>query len=388
MRDVLKPLKRGLGNAYKHGNGEDRSKSLRLEMFLTRLGAVFEVTNEGDGFDPARILSRLRHGDRYFHHEGGGFRVFEEASSAISFSDRGRTLLIRFLCDPNPAPRVPSGRPHGGSFVAALPMHSTGSAALEYGWIEEPERPGPVEARSTGDSASVRQASGTAAWTFAEQDPPLSFREQLREFKERADLPEVLEAMTTVGRALRALHGREPGPEAEADLERERRELSEVRNHVLQGLPPERTGRFEELFERLQARSAGLTDTPSVPGHGHFGWSCIQCGAGRLYVLGFDAPGRSHPGLDVGGFLADLLRFYKIRQHAVREFHDPSREAFLRAYFGDLSPGWRRDLDFFEARAILFRIEHLLERPKQSALVKATALLDLWERNVAAMELR
>jgi len=382
-RDVLLPLKRALGNAFKHGNMEDPSKSIYLELVLTRRGALITVSNEGDGFDTAHVVNGLRRGEHYFHHAGGGFQAFEAASSLVSFSDRGRTVLIRFLCDASPAPRVPADPASHGRFVVALRTQQVDGAALESGWIGEAS-PGSSGMRTTADSAPSPGGSANPAWTFLEQDPPLPLREHLRELKRRVDLPEVLEAVTTAGRALRALHGSAPGPGSGADLGSAVRELSEVRSC----LPPERTARFDELCERFRARSASLADWPSLPVHGHFGWSCIQCGAGRLYILGFDAPGHSHPGLDLGGFLADLVRFYTIRRHAMPEFHEPSRQAFLAAYFADSSPTWRNDLDFFEARAILSRLGHLLERPKQSSLVKAIALLDLWERNVAAMELR
>jgi hypothetical protein len=36
IRDLLIPLRNALGNAYKHGNGRDRARKIRVEMVFAR----------------------------------------------------------------------------------------------------------------------------------------------------------------------------------------------------------------------------------------------------------------------------------------------------------------------------------------------------------------
>src|SRR5205823_11234671 len=60
IRDLLMPLRNALGNAFKHGNGEDDAKAVHVEIVLTRKGALFAVTDEGNGFDVGLAFRRLQ----------------------------------------------------------------------------------------------------------------------------------------------------------------------------------------------------------------------------------------------------------------------------------------------------------------------------------------
>jgi hypothetical protein len=82
------------GNAYKWGNQRDHDKLLTVTTVMTRIGAVIKIRDQGNGFDVARIVR-----DRVFTRKGSGMARFRKTSSAISYADGGRTLLIRFLCD-------------------------------------------------------------------------------------------------------------------------------------------------------------------------------------------------------------------------------------------------------------------------------------------------
>ncbi len=95
-RDLLAPLKNGLGNAYKRGNEGDRSKSIRVEMDVTLRGAVIALTDEGAGFDVAGTLQRFRRNEHYFNNHGAGFRIFERSKSCVSYANEGRTFLLCF----------------------------------------------------------------------------------------------------------------------------------------------------------------------------------------------------------------------------------------------------------------------------------------------------
>jgi hypothetical protein len=93
-RDLIGPVKKGLGNAYKWGNKRDQEKQLVVTAVMTRVGAVIKITDEGQGFDVPRVVR-----DGSFTHGGSGLTRFHKTSSVISYADGGRTLLIRFLCD-------------------------------------------------------------------------------------------------------------------------------------------------------------------------------------------------------------------------------------------------------------------------------------------------
>lgn len=96
QRDLLAPLKKALGNAYKRGNLMDPQKRITLEVVVTRTGVFVEISDEGAGFDVAGICARFAAGSRYFTHHGSGFRKFHKARAVISFAAGGRTFRACF----------------------------------------------------------------------------------------------------------------------------------------------------------------------------------------------------------------------------------------------------------------------------------------------------
>jgi hypothetical protein len=92
--DLIYPVKKALGNAYKWGNRTDREKLLIVTSVMTPTGAVIKITDQGDGFDVRHVIE-----SRSFTHGGSGVTHFHRTQSVISFADGGRTLLIRFLSD-------------------------------------------------------------------------------------------------------------------------------------------------------------------------------------------------------------------------------------------------------------------------------------------------
>jgi hypothetical protein len=96
--DLIYLVKKGLGNAYKWGNERDSEKLIAVTMVMTDIGAVIRISDQGKGFDVARVVEQFTRHERYFVHGGSGFSHFHNARSIISYADGGRTLLIRFLC--------------------------------------------------------------------------------------------------------------------------------------------------------------------------------------------------------------------------------------------------------------------------------------------------
>ena len=91
-RNLLRPLKKALGNAHKRGNRLDPHKVIALEVVVTIAGAFVEISDQGEGFDVAATCARFRAGARFFTHGGSGFRIFEKARAVVSFDDGGRTF--------------------------------------------------------------------------------------------------------------------------------------------------------------------------------------------------------------------------------------------------------------------------------------------------------
>jgi hypothetical protein len=96
QRDLLAPLKKAIGNAFKHGNRLDPDKTVTIELYVTRRGAFIEVSDQGAGFDVEGTIARLGKGGKYWENAGSGFRRFAKTDSVISFDNGGRTFRACF----------------------------------------------------------------------------------------------------------------------------------------------------------------------------------------------------------------------------------------------------------------------------------------------------
>ena len=96
-RDLLAPLKKAVGNAYKRGNQMNPDKWITVEVVVTKKGALIEVSDEGAGFDVCAIVDKLRSGEKYYSHAGSGFRRFAKTDSVVSFANGGRTFRACFV---------------------------------------------------------------------------------------------------------------------------------------------------------------------------------------------------------------------------------------------------------------------------------------------------
>jgi len=56
---ILMALREALANAIKHGNGQDLEKRVHLEMEVVGSTLRIKIQDEGQGFDPSRILDPL-----------------------------------------------------------------------------------------------------------------------------------------------------------------------------------------------------------------------------------------------------------------------------------------------------------------------------------------
>jgi hypothetical protein len=133
----------------------------------------------------------------------------------------------------------------------------------------------------------------------------LTFRSSLKSLRHRAE---------RIGQTLAALH-RSPVelPGVETDPLREGFQAIVARAETnLQRLPggSDFVNRFLVCVQRIEERAPFGRRQTLAPIHGAFGWDCVHYGVdGRFYLYQFETCRRSDPGLDLGGFAADLLCF-------------------------------------------------------------------------------
>lgn len=437
-QDLFSPLKNALGNAFRRGNHEDRSKWLTTEIVVTRHGAFASVADEGTGFDVERILRQFESGERYFSRGGHGLKCFVRTSSLVSYADGGSTWLMRFLADPEPgqalaqaeraelgpagdeqfmraffAGQVPCFRDHGVTIEAcrihALP-HTRGANELAYvlHCRSPDQRPGTMvvtgrllpgaaaqadvalaeELRRSGVGLEqgLRIPRPLGAFTrpplsLFHLDPSATLREQAKELDGSAPFIRVLREIAIGLAAIHASDARPAIEESLADiLGRQRASRARIEAR-LAGPERERAG---ACFELLLSRAPDLLPCKRVPIHGALDWDCIVSSRARWELYRFEHGRRSHPGVDVAFFLADLLRHHLLRRKGDPRLHARSRSAFLWSYFAGSLPAWAADLDWFVAGALLERLERMLLRPPEDWAPKVAPLLEQVERTLRA----
>ncbi len=471
IRDLFQPLKNALGNAQKHGNGGSPAKSVTVDLFLTRKGALIAITDEGEGFDAGLIFRRFQDRETYYEHHGAGLRNLHAAASRVTYENGGRTVLLCFRPPSNASRRPPfpfagdGGSRRVGSRVdrrvAGGDASRSGDAAIlrvaEPGWIRRwlaeemiglsggrpvvescriylPHAPGgddcgnrylvrlggggavPGEERvltgrlhaspSTaaadfGAAASLFGAMGSrrlriprpVAWPTREPrlvlydfDPWMNLREYLAY---RESLKAIRRSARRAGHALAALHrSRLPLRVLEpihASVRLRARAISAER--ALAALPSGAAliRRLRRVVRRSERRTITWRRRPQTPIHGAPRWDRIHYGVdGRFYLYRFESCRQDDPGLDLGVFAMDLLRFSLARGD--EKAFDTGCDELLDAYNSEaVHPMRRRDLHPFIVLALLDRLrrtrlrsraeaEHLLEALRVAGEIPARSL--------------
>ncbi len=403
--DVLRPLRRALGNAYKRGNGATRDKWIRVELGLTRRGLLIEVRDEGSGFDVASVLERFRRQQRYFDHGGAGMRSFDSAACSVSYADGGRTFLLGYRCSGGGSAgagcetardevfmlhalraELPlfkktgaklaslritplAGAPAAGDLRYRLHARDAASGREEVRCLSARVLP-PEEARS--DYAVARALArgpfrGARGLRVAE--PMAAFKAQpqvvLYPLEADADLRGHLDALASrsaqlsalaaVGEGLRRLHGCGFAPvrseSVSEAIARGRRRLGAWVGELASQGNATAARRALRLAARLEAGAARPHDALRLPIHGSFGFDCLVREGAQLFLQRFEHVRAGHPGLDLGAFLLDLAGY--AGAHGAR-FHADARAAFLAGY--GAAP-WHAELPLFALLAALARLE-------------------------------
>ena len=440
-RDLLMPLKHALGNACRHGNGNEPGKTVSVEIVMTRKGALIALTDEGPGFDVALTFRRFQQQQDYFVHRGGGFRSLDQAMSTVSYENGGRTVLLCYRpTDPDRASSscaAPGGDPTtaSGEFPGAghtlpkvldpvwiqtclsaeMPEFAGGRARIEScrvyatggrgddcgnryvlrvaghdGGVVETRvltgRPHASEAAAAADFEAatrlheakisksvliprpVARPAGEPHLVLYDFDPWMSLWEYLTY---RQSLKALRHCAKRIGGALARLHRsqvvlRGVEPDSAGDGLQGMVARAET---TLQTLPsgPDLVNRFRVCIQRIRERSASWMQRTVAPIHGALAWDCIHYGAdGNFYLYRFERCRRSDPGLDLGGFAADLLCF-TLADHEDGAYRICS-DAFLSHYNSEAEhPMLEDDLCLYVVLVLSERLQRAAHRTKARA---------------------
>jgi serine/threonine-protein kinase RsbW len=97
-----------LSNAMIYGNGRDPSKRVRIEVRVLPDSLTAQVTDEGGGFDPARVPDPTTPVN-VRKVNGRGIFLMRKLMDEVHFNDRGNSVtLVLYLSDSNPDRREAS----------------------------------------------------------------------------------------------------------------------------------------------------------------------------------------------------------------------------------------------------------------------------------------
>jgi hypothetical protein len=437
LRDVLIPVRKALGNAHKHGNGKDPAKDIVVEIVLTRHGVVIAITDEGPGFDVARTFQRFQERQNYFVHQGAGFRFLHRAMSTVSYEHGGRTLLLCYRQTDDSYDGSPSCSDHQNlldsqwmrtCLSAELPEFGGGRARLascrvypshgrdDFGpryVLQVVQHDGAVETRIlTGRlhaSEAIAQADFEAASHLYDScvltrvrvprpvarlsaEPCLVLYEfvpsmNLSEyFAYRGNLSSVRHALERIGQTLAALH-RNPAvlPDIESGIVDEPVQARIARaDATLRTLfsSSDLVNRFHGSVRCMNDRTGPPMWRAMAPIHGSLRWDCIYYGVdGRFYLYRFEQCRRSDPGLDLGGFAADLLCF--TLDHYDDAAYRVCRNELLKHYNAKAEQRTGEDdLRIYTVLALCDRLQ--LAQPGTAASAQLIAALEAALRDCAA----
>jgi len=88
--NMMVALTEAFNNALVHGNKKDPSKNITLDFSITDKEMIFEISDEGEGFDHLMFLN-TRHDENM-----RGIELIQSVSDKVEFSDNGRCIAIHF----------------------------------------------------------------------------------------------------------------------------------------------------------------------------------------------------------------------------------------------------------------------------------------------------
>ena len=93
---VLLGLSEAVYNSILHGNGLDTEKSVFITARYDLESLIFEVVDQGDGFDVSKILDPIS--DSNIRRESGrGIFLIRHFADDVVFFEKGRRVRIKFI---------------------------------------------------------------------------------------------------------------------------------------------------------------------------------------------------------------------------------------------------------------------------------------------------
>lgn len=96
--NILISLTEAVTNAIRHGNENDESKTVELEIQEQENGLAVRVSDEGDGFDYGNLPDPTSP-DHIMECGGRGVYLMRALSDELSFRNNGSTVEMRFKLD-------------------------------------------------------------------------------------------------------------------------------------------------------------------------------------------------------------------------------------------------------------------------------------------------
>jgi hypothetical protein len=222
----------------------------------------------------------------------------------------------------------------------------------------------------------VVRLAGEPRLALYEFDPWINLWEYL---VHRRSVKALRHAAERAGEALAGLHRSQIAFRGnETDLTEEGVKAMVARTTTaLQALPrgSDLVSGFHGRVERLENAAPCRQPRVLAPIHGAFGWDRIHYGVdGRFYLYRFETCQRSDPGLDLGGFAADLLCF-TLSNHDESAYRS-CLDAFLNEYNSEAEHSISADdLRFYIPLALVERLRRT-ELPTTAGLDQLLAALD------------
>lgn len=86
-------LHEAITNAMRHGNKLDVTKKVEIVLQLDAQQAVFVITDEGSGFDPASVCDPTE-GENLFRECGRGLLMMRHIMDEVRYNERGNQITM------------------------------------------------------------------------------------------------------------------------------------------------------------------------------------------------------------------------------------------------------------------------------------------------------
>jgi DNA-binding response OmpR family regulator len=94
VNDILYSLIEIVTNAIEHGNKKNIEKKVKIECKVFKVDIIIKVEDEGEGFEPEKVLKELENADIY-RPRGRGLIITKNLMNELKFENNGKTIIMR-----------------------------------------------------------------------------------------------------------------------------------------------------------------------------------------------------------------------------------------------------------------------------------------------------